>query len=60
MYILKIAESIPSKGKQAKPICELLFMTLRSVDWAREHHKKVTFLLVQGMLDILIYGTFKD
>jgi len=46
--------------KNGKSICNLLFMTLRSTDWATESPTNVTYLVCQGWFDILIYGVFQD
>ena len=46
--------------KNGKPICNLLFMTLKSTDWVTEKPTNVTYLLCQGWFDILIHGVFQD
>ena len=60
MQILRISEKIAMKDKSSKSVCKMLFMTLKTTDWNTDNHNNVTFLICQGWLDILIYGTFQD
>lgn len=60
IQILRISTKISQQEKGSKSICKMLFMILRTTDLNTENHNNVTFLLCQGWLDILIYGTFQD
>lgn len=60
VQILTISQTIATSVKNGKPICNLLFMTLKNTDWSQTEHTNVTYLICQGWLEILIFGYYVD